>query len=89
MDELPGIGKRSAETILIETGLNMERFPADKHFSSWAGLSPGNNESASKRKRCRTVKGNKTLKTTIIQCAKSAKSRRHTIAPTPTNIGNP
>lgn len=73
LDELPGIGKRSAETILIETGLDMERFPTDKHFSSWAGLSPGNNESAAKKKRCRTVKGNKTLKTTMIQCAKSAK----------------
>lgn len=51
----------------------MERFPTDKHFSSWVGLAPGNNESAAKKKHCRTVKGNKTLKTTLIQCAKSAK----------------
>jgi transposase len=72
IDELPGIAKRSAETILIETGLDMNRFPTDKHFSSWAGLSPGNNESAAKKRRCRTVKGNKTLKTTLVQCAKTA-----------------
>ncbi|WP_106625898.1 IS110 family RNA-guided transposase [Selenomonas massiliensis] len=72
LDELPGIGKRSAETIIIETGLDMSRFATDKHFSSWAGLAPGNNESAQKRRRCRVVKGNQTLRTTLVQCAKAA-----------------
>ena len=73
LDELPGIARRSAETIIIEIGLDMNRFPTDKHFSSWAGLAPGNNESAKKRRRCRVVKGNQMLRTTLIQCAKSAK----------------
>ena len=72
IDELPGIGKQSAETILAETGLDMTRFPTEKHISSWSGLAPGNNESAGKRRSGRTMKGNPTLKTTLIQCAKVA-----------------
>lgn len=72
LDEIPGIGKQSAETILAETGLDMSRFPSEKHLSSWAGLSPGNNESAGKRHSGKTTKGNPTLKTTLIQCAKAA-----------------
>lgn len=72
LDEIPGIGRQSAETILAETGLDMSRFPTAKHFSSWAGLAPGNNESAGKRRYGRTTKGNITLKNTLIQCAKAA-----------------
>ena len=72
LDEIPGIGRQSAETILAETGLDMSRFATEKHLSSWAGLSPGNNESAGKRQSGRTTKGNATLKTTLIQCAKAA-----------------
>ena len=72
LDEVPGIGRQSAETILAEIGLDMSRFPTEKHFSSWAGLAPCNNESAKKRRYGRTTKGNMTLKTTLIQCAKSA-----------------
>ena len=72
LDEIPGIGRQSAETILAETGLDMSRFPTAKHFSNWAGLAPGNNESAGKRRYGRTTKGNITLKTTLIQCAKAA-----------------
>jgi len=72
IDEIPGVATRSAQVILSEIGLDMNRFPTDAHFASWAGLSPGNNESAGKRKSGRTCKGNKTLKTTLIQCAKVA-----------------
>lgn len=70
--EVPGIGPQSAQVILAEIGLDMSRFPTAAHLSSWAGVSPGNNESAGKRKSGRTNKGNKTLKTTLVQCAKSA-----------------
>ena len=72
LDKIPGIGRQSAETILAETGIDMSRFATEKHLSSWAGLSPGNNESAGKRHSGKTTKGNATLKTTLIQCARAA-----------------
>lgn len=75
LSKMPGIGKRSAETILIETGLDMSRFPTAAHLASWAGLCPGNNESAGKRLSGRTNKGNVTLKTTLVQCAKTARKK--------------
>lgn len=75
IDELPGIGKRSAEIIVAEMGIDMSRFPTAAHLASWVGLCPGNNESAGKRKSGKTPKGNKYLKSTLIQCAKAAKSK--------------
>lgn len=72
IDELSGIGKRSAEVIVAEMGIDMSRFPTEAHLASWVGLCPGNNESAGKRKSGKTTKGNKYLKSTLIQCAKSA-----------------
>ena len=75
LDEMPGIGRQSAETILAEIGLDMERFPSDAHISRWAGVAPGNNESAGKRKSGKTTKGNKTLKSTLIQCACAASKK--------------
>lgn len=75
LQELPGVGKRSAEVILAEIGLDMSRFPSAGHLAAWAGLAPGNNESAGKRKSGKTRKGNPTLKTTMIQCAQAAKRK--------------
>jgi len=72
IDEIPGIGRVSAEQIIAEIGVDMSRFPTANHLCSWAGLCPGNNESAGKRKNGKTRKGNKTLKKTLIQCAVSA-----------------
>ena len=83
LDEIPGIGKQSAETILAETGLDMSRFPSEKHLSSWAGLAPGNNESAGKRHSGKTTKGNPTLKTTLIQYAKAAIKKTDSFLSTP------
>lgn len=76
IDELPGIGKRSAEVILAEIGIDMSRFPTAAHLASWSGLCPGNNESAGKRKSGKTNKGSKHLKSILIQCAKSAKTNK-------------
>lgn len=78
LQEIPGIGQRSAETIVAEIGTDMDRFPTDKHICSWAGLAPGNNESAGKRRSGKTTKGNMTLKVTLIQCAKTAVRRSGT-----------
>lgn len=72
IEEVPGIGKESAETIISVIGTDMSRFPTDKHISKWAGLCPGNNESAKKRNSGKTTKGNKTLKTTLVLCAHAA-----------------
>lgn len=76
LDEIPGIGKHSAEAILAEIGLDMTRFPTAGHLARWAGLAPGNNQSAQRQKSGRTTKGNMTLKTTMIQCAKTAKRKK-------------
>lgn len=76
VQEIPGIGRRSAEVILAELGNDMSPFPTSSHLASWAGLCPGNNESAGKRKHGKTTKGNKALKTTLIQCAKAAKQNK-------------
>jgi len=78
IDELPGIGKRSTEIILAEIGQDMSRFPTEGHISSWAGICPGNNESAGKRKSGKTRKGNKILKSTLSQCAKAAVRNKDT-----------
>lgn len=72
IDEIPGIGRRNAETIISEIGIDMSRFPSAAHLCSWAGICPGNNESAGKRKTGRTTKGNKTLRIALIESAKSA-----------------
>jgi len=72
LDEIAGIGKDSAQAIIAETGTDMSVFPSAKHLCSWAGLSPGNNESAGKKKKAKARKGNTTLKRKMVQCARSA-----------------
>jgi transposase len=78
IDEIPGIGRQSAEVILAEIGTDMSRFPTAAHLASWAGVCPGNYESAGKRKSGRTNKGNPTLKTTLVQCAKTGVKKKDT-----------
>lgn len=70
--EVTGLGLDSSRIVISVIGTDMSRFPTDAHISSWAGLSPGNNESARKRKGGKTTKGNKLLRTTLITCAHSA-----------------
>jgi transposase len=70
---IPGVSYLSAITILAEIGANMSRFPTAGHLIAWAGLCPGQNESAGKRKRCRLRKGAPWLKAMLIQCAWAAK----------------
>ena len=66
---MPGISKKSANTIIAEIGTDMNIFPSERHITAWAGLCPGNNESAGKKKKSRTRKGNKYLKTLMVECA--------------------
>mgnify|MGYP002620944838 CR=1 FL=1 len=78
LDTIPGVARRSAEQILAEIGTDMNRFPTAAHLCSWAGLAPGNNESAGKRKSGRTTKGNKKLRATLIETARSAAHTKDT-----------
>ncbi len=70
--EITGIGETSAQAVISVIGTDMGRFPTDGHISSWAGLCPGNNESAKKRRSGKTCKGNMLLRSTLIVCAHSA-----------------
>ena len=77
---IPGIGRTSAEQIIAEIGVDMSRFPTAGHLCAWAGVSPGDNESAGRRKSGKTRKGNRTLKKTLIQCATSAVNNKDSFA---------
>ena len=72
IEDIPGIGHTSAQAIISVIGTDMDRFPTDGHMASWAGLCPGNNESAGKRKSGKTRKGNALLRSTLVTCAHSA-----------------
>jgi len=72
VDAVPGIGTRVAEIIIAELGTDMSRFPSSAHASSWAGLAPGQRESAGKRKATRIRDGNKYLRATLVQAAWAA-----------------
>lgn len=72
IEEVTGIGKTSAQIVVSVIGTNMGRFPTANHLCSWAGLCPGNNESAGKRKSGKTRKGNNLLRSTLVLCAHSA-----------------
>lgn len=69
---IPGVGPRIAEVILSEIGPAVDRFPTPGHLASWAGLSPGLNESGGKRLSAHTTSGNRSLKVAMVQAAHSA-----------------
>jgi transposase len=73
---IPGVSTLSATTILSEIGRDMSRFPTAGHLVAWAGLCPGQNESAGKRKPARLRKGAPWLKTMLVQCAWAAKRKK-------------
>lgn len=72
LDSMPGIGERVAQIIVSEVGVDMSRFPSAQHLASWAGLCPGNNESAGKRKSGQTTKGSTYLRTALVEAAWAA-----------------
>lgn len=73
---IPGIGRKLAQSVLSEIGTDMSRFPNAKHFASWAKLCPGNNSSAGKRKSGRNSKGNKYVRSYLVEAAWSAVSTK-------------
>lgn len=74
---IPGVSPLSALTILSEIGRDMSRFATAGHLVAWAGLCPGQNESAGKRRRGRLRKGAPWLKTMLVQCAWAAKHAKN------------
>ncbi len=69
---IPGINKTTSSAIIAEIGVDMSRFPTEAHLASWAGMCPGNNESAGVKKSGRIRKGNSSLKATLTEVAWAA-----------------
>lgn len=69
---IPGVGQRTAEVIVAETGADMARFPSSAHLASWAGLCPGHNESGGKRRSGRTTNGDVWLADALTEAAWAA-----------------
>jgi transposase len=75
---IPGIAERTAEVLLAEIGPDLTPFPTADHLASWAGMCPGNNESAGKRRSGRTRKGNQWLRSALVQMAWAASRTKNT-----------
>lgn len=69
LDRVTGIGERIAEVVISEIGVDMTRFPTEKHISKWAGVCPGNNESGGRRRSGKTTKGNRAVRAALTQAA--------------------
>jgi len=78
LDALPGVNKRTAEVILAEIGVDMRVFPSAGHLASWAGLCPGNNESAGKHRSGKARKGNRWLRSALTEAALASTRASHT-----------
>ncbi|MEK4424695.1 IS110 family transposase [Solibacillus sp. FSL K6-1523] len=77
LDSIPGVATRMAEQILAEVGTDVgNQFPSSAHLCSWAGLVPGHNESAGKRKSTNMKKGNKYLKSALVEAAHSIRGSK-------------
>jgi transposase len=69
LQTIPALQAGTAANVLAEVGPDMTQFPSEKHLGSWAGLCPGNNESAGKRKACKPTRGNRFLKAALTESA--------------------
>jgi len=78
LDAVPGVDRRVAEVVLAEVGSDVKPFPTHSHVASWAGMCPGNEESAGKRQRRRITPGNRWLKRSLVQAAWAASHTKNT-----------
>ena len=77
-DTIPGVGRRIAEIAVAEAGADLSRFPTASHLVSWAGLCPGSDESAGKRRSGKTRKGNRWLRSALVEAAHAAARSKDT-----------
>jgi transposase len=78
LDTITGVGKRAAEAIIAEIGVDMSVFPTAGHLASWAGRCPGNNITGGKRRSGKPTKGNHWLADVLTECAWAAARSRDT-----------
>jgi transposase len=78
LDTIPGVGRPTAEALVAELGTDMARFPTPGHLASWAGMCPGNHESAGKRKGGKTRKGSPWLRAALVEAARAAARTKQT-----------
>jgi transposase len=78
LDTIPGVGQRTAEALVAEIGTDMSRFPSAAHLASWAGMCPGNNESAGKRRSGKTRQGSPWLRALLVEAAHAAAHAKET-----------
>jgi transposase len=78
LDTIPGVGRHTGEILIAEIGVDMTQFPSDRHLPSWAGLCPGNHESAGKHRSVKTRKGNNWLRAALVEAALAAIRTRDT-----------
>lgn len=76
LDSITGVGTRTAQIILVEVGLAIERFPTARHVAAWAGMCPGNRESGGKRQHARTRQGSPWLRAALAEAAWAASKAR-------------
>lgn len=74
--KIPGVKLTTAHGIIAEATIHMEHFPTDRHFAAWAGVAPGNYQSAGKRRRTRTRHGNPAFKKILIQLTRGAVKKK-------------
>jgi transposase len=78
LDTIPGVSQQIAHVVLAEIGTDLSRFPSARHLASWAGLCPGNNESAGKRYSGKTRKGSPYLRNALVEAAHAAVRTKNT-----------
>lgn len=78
LDTIPGVDRRTAESLIAEIGTEMKQFPSADHLASWAGMCPGNNESAGKHKSGKTRKGSPWLRATLVEAGWAASRTKKT-----------
>jgi transposase len=78
LETIPGVSRRTAEVIVAEVGTDMTKFATAGHLCAWAGMCPGNDRSAGKRRGGRTTKGSAWLRAALVQAAWAARRSKAT-----------